>query len=243
MKKALISLILMIISISFLTGCVSYIHGSGNLITKPLSPTPKDFTSVVLSNKIDFEILRADEYSVEMSADDNLFPYIMVDKNEGVLFIELDPTENYKDIKLKVRITMPKLDMLEAQYSCNGRFTGFQTKGDFNLKLDSESSVIDSEIKADGDLKIRLDDNSMAILIGKADDLLIKVTNSSKLTMKKLPVNDANVEVREESIAVLRMDGRLKGEITGASGLYYYGSPIIEDVLVSGDSELEKMGD
>jgi hypothetical protein len=228
---------------AFINGCVSYIHGSGNVITKPLTPTPKNFNSVILGNRIDFEILRSDEYSVEMTADDNLFEYLRVDKNENLLLIELDPTENFKDIRLSVRITMPNLEMLEAYDGSNGRFTGFHTKGDFSLSLDSESSVIDSEIEADGDLKIRLDDGSMAVLIGKADNLLIKVTDSSKLNMKKLPVNDANVEIRDNSMAVLRMDGRLRGEITEASGLYYYGDPIIEDVLVSGDSVLEKMDD
>jgi hypothetical protein len=176
-KKTILLISAFLVVAMLLTACSSLgiIVGSGNLVTKDFDF--KDFDKVEVSSALHFDISRSDFYSVHVSTHDNLVPRLDLTQSGKTLVVKLQPG-SYSNAKTEVSITMPVLESLEVSGATQGNAKGFQSKGDFTLKVSGASQAeIDIETG-----KTTLDISGAGKVNGqlKAQDTGITVSGASR---------------------------------------------------------------
>lgn len=224
-------------------GPSSLIVSSGNLVTEEMEFS--DFAIVEVGYAFEVEISQASSYSVDITADDNLFDYIEVSRTGDSLTIGLKSGYTYRPqwpwgtLTLRAEITMPELYELQLSGATRGTVEGFSSSHEFILGL-SGASFLKGDFTTSGDAQFTLSGASTAELEGAANDLTISASGASRLELSDFPVHNADVTLSGASRATINLDARLDGDLSGASYLLYLGNPTTVDVNTSGGSTVEK---
>jgi len=193
----------------------SQVVGSGNLRTQ--GETLSDFAIVHVGSGFNVDITQASSYRIIITADDNLFDYIQVAKTEKTLTIRLEPSVSYQTSTLKAEIAMPDLEELQFSGGVNGTATGFVMSYDFRAEL-SGGSILKMD--------------------GEANNLIATCSGGSRLELSEFEVNNANIDFSGGSQGTINLDGRLDGELSGGSQLFYIGNPTLGEISTSGGSAI-----
>ncbi|MBA7710270.1 hypothetical protein ES703_119210 [subsurface metagenome] len=237
-------------------GCVGgVVRGSGNLDTQEFNFS--DFSRVEVGSAFEVEVVQSDSYSVSVTADDNLFDYILVSKQGTTLKIRLK-TAQYIDTTTRAEITMPQLHGLELSGATQGTVSGFSSTENVDIKVSGASSLdmVDmsagdvqfdisgaSKVTGDitaGDAKFDVSGASTVQLEGSAGDIIIEASGASRLELAAFPVNNTDVKLSGASTGTVNLDGRLDADLSGASKLSYIGEPTMGTINTSGGSTLSK---
>ncbi len=219
------------------------IAGSGNVITEDKDFS--DFQIVKVGWAFEVEITQASLYSVNVTADDNLFDYIEVSRTDHTLTIGLKSGYNYRPqwpwtrLTLKAEITMPDLYELQLSGATRGTVEGFSSSHKFILDLSGASSLT-GDFTTSEDAQFTVSGASTAELEGAANNLTISASGASHLELPDFPVYNADVTLSGASRATVNLDGRLDADVNGASQLFYIGNPTMGDVNTSGASTVGK---
>lgn len=233
------------------------IIGSGNLVTEGMDFS--DFTIVEVGTAFEVEIAQSSSYSVDITADDNLFDYIRVSKTGEKLEIRLKSGYSYHSVTLRAEITMPELYELELSGATSGTVEGFSSSHKFVLDISGASSLdlvdmsagdieidlsgastVNGGITSSGDARFTLSGASTIELEGAANDLRINVGGASHLELSDFPVHNANVNLSGASHTTLNLDGRLDANLSESSHLLYTGEPTLGDIDTSGGSTVRE---
>lgn len=185
MKKAIVTALLVVLLTSVgLVGCAGgVVKGSGNLGTEEMNFS--GFTRVEVGHAFEVEIVQSASYSVSITADDNLFKYVLVSKTGETLKIELQSDYSYQSITMRAKITMPDLYELDLSGATRGTVQGFNSARDFILDLSGASS---------------LDMVDMSMSVG---DIEFNISEASRVTGNVIIAGDADFEVSGASIVEL----------------------------------------
>ena len=256
MKKAIVGVLVALLTSGLLVGCVEgVVKGSGNLDTQEFNFS--DFTHVEVGSAFEVEIVQSDSYSVSVTADDNLFDYILVSKQGTTLKIRLK-TAQYIATTTRAEISMPQLHSLELSGATHSTVSGFSSTESLDVELSGASSLdlaemsagdvefdvsgaskVTGDIKA-SDVKFDLSGASTAQLEGSASDLVIKASGASRVELAGFAVNNADINFSGASTGTVNLDGRLDADLSGASKLSYIGEPTMGTINTSGGSTLSK---
>ncbi len=214
--------------------------GSGDLATEGRDFT--DFTFIEVGWGFEVEISRSDSYSINLTADDNLFDHIEVSQTGNTLTIGLKWGYSYQSATLRAEIIMPELYELQFSGGTHGTVEGFSSSHELVLEL-SGGSQLSGDFTTSGDAQFTLSGGSHLIgLDGAANDLRISASGGSGLGLSDFSVHDASVNLSGGSSATVNLDGRLDADLSGGSSLSYIGDPTMGDIEKSGGSTLEKIG-
>jgi len=248
-------------AVVFLTRFLPYgeVVGSGNLATEEMDFS--DFSIVEVGSGFQVETAKSSSYSVNVTADDNLFDYIEVFKTGDTLTIRLKSGYTYQSITTRAQITMPELYELELSGGTRGTVEGFSSSHEFVLVLSGGSSLdtvdmsvgdveidlsggsnLDGSLTASGDAQLILSGGSTIELEGAANDLSISAYDGSHLELSDFTVLNANVNLSGGSQATVNLDGRLDADLSGGSHLLYIGEPAMGDIQMSGGSTVGEKG-
>lgn len=185
-----------VFNISFLSG----VKGSGVSATETRDVS--EFTDVDVGGVFDVEIISQKDFSVEVTADDNLLQHIKTEVSGGVLKIESDERINSRE-PIKVRISAPNIESVEAS-------------GASKVSL---SDVKNSELTVDssGASKVRVS--------GETVNLNVEVSGASKVDAENLKAENADVDASGASHVNVNVFGELKSDASGASNITYAGNP------------------
>jgi hypothetical protein len=221
-----------------LAGCGSIpITGSGNVVTQEEAIT--GFDKVDISYSFETNISQGDTFRVLIHADDNLVEYLRVVKAGNTLQIGLKP--GHPDIRsatLQAEVTMPDLAGLDMSGSSHVTITGFESAQALVVDA-SGASHLQGDVEA-GDVTFDLSGSSKVILTGSAQSVTLEASGSSEIDLTDFPVVDANVNLSGGSEATVNPSGRLDVDASGASHLYYLGSPTLGKMDTSGSSSIEQ---
>ncbi len=213
------------------------IEGSGNAVTKEMNVT--DFTAVEVSSIFRVEITRGDTFRTAITADDNLFPYIKVDKQGSTLRLSLESKNKSISTKtLKAAITMPALERVSGSGATQLTFKGFKAGKDFKAKITGASKLF-GEIEA-GKLDLEATGAAQVTLKGTARSAHIRAAGASSLSLDSLTVDHADFTLTGASSATINVKTKLDYTLSGASRLFYQGDPAIARHKVSGASRASK---
>jgi len=191
--------------------------GSENLVTKEKDFS--DFTIVEVGSGFEVEITQSSSYSINITADDNVFDYIEASKTGDTLTIRLKWGYIVQSATLRAEITMPHLYELKFSGGTHGTAEGFTSSHDFVLNLSGGSTIN---------------------LEGSANDLRISASGGSHVHLSDFTVHNADVNLSGGSDATITLDGRLDADLSGGSDLLYIGEPTLGDINTSGGSTVGK---
>ncbi|MFC2045516.1 head GIN domain-containing protein [Chloroflexota bacterium] len=265
--------VLMISMLITMTGCWGYftgclgclgkvaedigaVVGSGELETQEMGYT--DFTKLEVGSAFEVEVIRADTYSVSITADDNLFEYLNISQSGETLKIGLKMPWRYVSTTQVASIAMPELYELDLSGASEGKISGFESSHSFKVNVSGASSLAvndtetgDTEVNISGASKVSgevemanaefdISGASRVELEGSASDLDIEVSGGSRAELAEFRVENAKVELSGASKGAVYVSGELDVELSGASRLDYYGDPVLDSVNISGTSSLNK---
>lgn len=194
------------------------ITGSGNLETRamPLS----GFTNVYVDNA-EFSIVQGEQYQVDITADDNLFEYLNIHADNGVLIID-KKSGAYSNTTLKAMIQMPSLAKVTTDHGAQGTVQGFDLSM-FNAELNGVDDRLTAQNNTLG--------NVSATLTGVSSTLDMMDSSLSSLSVNATGVSAVSTSVS----ATLDGSGGLSGTLAGTNAeVVYCGTPTFNTIAVSG---------
>lgn len=218
-----------------MTSCC-FVTGSGNPITETFDHT--DFTSLEVHNGFQVELEQSNDFSIEITVDDNLQEDLVVEKSGSKLIIRLQLNKAYSSVTLSARVTMPDIVKLDLSGGSTANVTGFDLSHNLSLEM-SGGSRIDGDISAD-DVDIDMSGGSHVELTGTADNLHADASGGSQLELRAFPVGDADIQLSGGGTATVTASGTLDLDLSGGSHVSYYGEATIGSEDLSGGSTYTK---
>jgi len=252
----LLALALIITVLSTVTGCIGpRVTGSGNLETREMDYS--DFTRLYVGSLFQVTVTRADSFSVSLTLDDNLYDYVVIRRSGSTLQLGLK-WGTYLRATLKATITMPDLRALDLSGASRGDVSGFNSSESLVIDVSGASSLYIDDVTAGktnfdisgasrvsgsietADIIFDVSGASTVELDGTADDMTVGASGASSVKLADFTATDASVELSGASNATVNASGELDIDLSGASTLYYFGSPILRRVNVSGASTIQQ---
>ena len=231
----IIILVVMIVLVSRKQAGRPAVPGSGNVISqiKPL----ERFARVNIGNAFHVEIKESTQFSVSLSADDNVINLVEVEKEGDTLRIGLEAGD-YSDVTLRARITMPELLGVMLTGASRATLEGFASANNLSISL-SGASVLEGYVEA-READLRINGASKLTLAGSADNLMVRASGASVLELRHFSIDRASVVLNGASQAAVNVRGSIENaELSGASVLIYDGDPGLGDIQTSGASKIE----
>jgi hypothetical protein len=253
---AAVIIIMSLLVVPCVSGCFIPVSGSGNLITEGFNFT--DFNSVHVGSTFEVEISQSDTFSISITADDNIMEYVIVNHSGDTLQVRLKQGYNYHSITAIAKISMPDIERLELSGATEGVLNDFVTDNDITLGISGASNLTLSALSAGdvrmeisgashvsgnltcGDADFDISGASNLSLSGSGQALKAEVSGASRLALDNFTTDNADMHVSGASTGVVNTAGTLDAEVSGASTLYYIGSPLMGDIDISGASSVQK---
>jgi hypothetical protein len=245
--------------IPIMGGCSLWpvVRGSGDTVEQ--SYEFSGFTRISTGWAFDVTVTEAKSYAVTVSVDDNLQEYLDVYKDGDTLHITMKHGRTYSNTHLEAEVKLPRLVALTLSGASKGSVSGFATGDDFKLEVSGASratlsdmtveefrlevsgaSRAEGSINAEGDARFEASGASTIKLSGSAEDAEIRVSGASTADLEDFAVRNADAEVSGASNATVNASGTLSAEVSGASHLYYTGSPKLGNIETSGASSVDR---
>jgi hypothetical protein len=211
------------------------VRGSGQLDTRAMDVTA--FTAVEVGWAFTVTVEQADAFSVDITAEDNLFDYIVVDQTGDTVTIGLAPGYSYNHAAMTLRavVTLPRLEELALSGASSGTLRGFHASNPLSLDV-SGASTLTGGVTASGTAQFRVSGASTLELTGSAQDGVFDIDGASTVRLGAYPLLNANVTLGGASHATINLSGQLNADVSGASHLTYLGDPTLGDIVTSGGS-------
>ncbi|HEX5169403.1 MAG TPA: PspC domain-containing protein, partial [Cyclobacteriaceae bacterium] len=189
-----------------------------------------DFDEIELSGVFNATIRGGNEYAVEFTGPQDEKNKYNVYRSGETLVIDFEGKKEF-DFKLKeidveevrINITMPRLERLEASGYGSIRLEGLSHTNDLEIEANGPVKVR-GELFADN-LNVNLNGSSEADLSGKVNSLNADVKFASSLKAYNLEAREAIVEVNGASSAKVNVTESLEMEEGVASDIDYRGNP------------------
>lgn len=208
------------------TSCINDISVSGNGIQATESRTTSAFSQVKSMGAFDVYITNGEEYSVMVSADENLLQYIETYVSGETLKIDIDELHSVKAIvPMEVYITTPVLDGVIQSGSGKIIADYFETDH-FDAVLSGSGRIVALFGANSGD--VLLSGSGQLDISGSADHVELVVSGSGNIDAADLAVNDCKTLTSGSGNMWVSVDDYLEARISGSGNVYYFGTPTVE---------------
>jgi hypothetical protein len=159
-------------------------------------------------------------------------------------------------VTLKAKVTMPQLRALEFSGATRGSVSDFSSAEDLDVEVSGASSLylenilagdVEFEVSgaskitgdiATGDADFDISGASTIELEGSSIDIVVEASGASRVKLADFSIDNADVKLSGASSGIVKLDGRLDVDLSGASKLEYMGQPIMGTINISGGSSL-----
>lgn len=214
---------------------INTLRGSGNTVTQ--SYDFKNFDKVVIAHAFEAEITAGEDYSIEVTVDDNLVEHLRVEQKGDTVTVALEPgLLGVTNTTQRARITLPRLVDLEASGASRVHLSGFKTSDEVRVTVSGASSA-----KGDmdtGNIKVDVSGASTLSLDGSGKRLTANASGASTADLSDFAVTDASVEASGASRINVDVSGKLDASASGASSVRYAGDPTLGRIDESGASTI-----
>lgn len=238
-----------------LSGCG--VSGSGDLIEKELEFEAYD--SIVLAKGFEGRVVMGDEFSVRITADDNLMEYVRAEVRDGQVTVELE-RNSYRNATLEAEFTLPRLARAKVEdgtflYAPNavtedtleliardGSQLIVSLKGDTVLSglnlVAADGASIEFEGQSE-ETAVDLRDGASATLSGEGGVALsATIRDGAALFARKYEVEEFFCSIRDGASAEVYASEEASGSLTDGASLVVWGEPHA-DLLTSDGSSVE----
>ena len=242
MKNSTTKITIMLIGLSTLFISCDNFHDnapSANVTTQ--ERFVQDYTGIQVEDAflVDIEY-SATEEAIIIEANDNLHQFIEVEKVNGMLKIKLrDRIHIRGKATFKAHIiTKNYLDFFSAAGASRLILINPQVSNDVNIRL-SGASFLTGEIMANS-ITAYLDGASNAPIQGSANTLTVNASGASQMGSFEMITGDARLRLSGASNVSSQINNSIDLVASGASVLLYKGTPQINNLDLSGASQIVK---
>jgi hypothetical protein len=213
------------------------VRGEGPLKTETRNAS--GFHAIDFDIAGDIEISVADNYSIEVQAQENLLPLLKTEVNsDGRLVIYFSESVSYNQ-DLKIRVSGPAFDALSLSGSGNMRVNTPLNADRMQLSLGGSGNVfvpqgnfgaLDCDISGSGSIEAG----------GKANSMSISLSGSGQVKAKGLATNELRTDVSGSGSVEATVLQTLKANISGSGNVRYAGTPTVES-NVSGSGSVKPL--
>ena len=242
MKNLITSLLATCVMVLTLSGCLDHEMVFASATKSTQEHFVDSFNGVEVGSAVQSTVIysETDEY-ISIEASSNLHPYIIVDKDNGNLRIQ---------VKNNVRIQGPY--SITATIYTSNQMDQFSASGASSIKLNSNIQVNNIGISCSGASQftgnihcslasVSLSGGSKADLEGDFNELNAVISGGSQLQDYGLEVNQAKFDLSGGSYGNITVNQVLDVEASGGSVLRYKGNGHTNQVQLSGGSQVLKM--
>jgi hypothetical protein len=232
------------------------VSGSGKAETKDFSLS--GFSSIQAAAAFSVQASQSDAYKVTVTADDNLWADLDVSVSGGSLHLQSKPGVSFRNTTLKAVVTMPALRSLDFSGAALGAVKGFKSDSQLTVRLSgagtmnldgitSGSTTFDisgagsvTGSATTGDVKFTVSGAGRVNLSGAGTTASIDASGASHVTLDRFSVQKVSAVVSGASEARVNAQNITSADISGASHLYYVGSPTLGKINTTGGSSVSK---
>ncbi|MFN8442847.1 MAG: head GIN domain-containing protein [Caldilineaceae bacterium] len=237
-------------------GPLRVIVGSGKVVSQEMDLS--DFERVNVGSAFQVEIRHDDGYRVTIEVDENVLPHLRVVKEGNTLQIGLERGVTLSgNVTLRGVVSLPALTGVEASGASRVTLSGFRGTADLTLRASGASQLTgeidgdNADFVASGASEIQLQSTvknasieatgaSKITLSGGGQNLTITASGASPVDLAKFPAQDAKIDASGASNVTVQLTGTLDAKASGASHVYYLGSPTLGRVNTSGASSINQ---
>lgn len=245
MRYLILFMFLVAIFVLSKRSCGDFSHGfsmgwgiSGKGPLKSETRSASDFHAVDVEIPGDVEVRVADQYSVEVQAQENILPLLKTEVENGHLKLYFsESVSNVKD--LKVRIAGPSFDELDLSGSGTLKTTTPLSGQKLTLEIGGSGSIDIPQADV-SEMKCSIAGSGNIQVSGKSSDISFEIAGSGDIAAKGLVANTAKAEIAGSGSVTCNVAQTLKAEIAGSGDVYYTGTPSV-DTDVSGSGKVKKI--
>jgi hypothetical protein len=194
-----------------------------------------DFDRLEASEALDITVQQGSIFSITATGDSRNLNDLDIHKNGSTLVMQFSKQRN-RNYTTYVTITMPSLYGFTFSGAVNGKVTDFvQETSRFDISL-SGASVVQVDAITDATYA-QITGASQLRLSGSGKKIDAVVSGASTLSAFDFPVDEVKIVVTGASHAKINTSQKLSASVSGASGVLYKGSPVVE-ADVTGASSL-----
>ena len=196
----------------------------GNGVIETRSFDVRGFDRIRFALPIAMTVSQDSEYSFELTTDANIFDYINVRVEDGVLTVDVTKGARIKSMKGKAVLFLPEIKEIEAAGSgdivlseCKipAAVSRFNVSGSGSISADIEAETVLAEISGSGDILLR----------GKAENLKCSVSGSGGIQAFDLPAANADCNITGSGSIAVNAQKILAAKIAGSGSVLYRNTP------------------
>ncbi len=250
------------VKLAFAAGCSLYPPIDGSGFPKTTSYDSTGFVNLEVDHSFKVRIVPDTTFSVSVTCDDNIVPYLVVELGTDTLKLGLQRGYNYRQVILAAEVHMPALTGLSMSGASEARIeAGFISSQPLNVTLSGASTAEFADVGcgafttsvsgastftatsiASSSFTATVSGASTVTASGSTNAESLKVSGASKTHLQGLAATQANVQLSGASESWVNVgSGQITLTATGGSSLYYVGSPTFVINELSGGSEIHKL--
>jgi hypothetical protein len=214
---------------------IGQIRGSNTMTTSNFDLN--NFTEIDISHAVDLKIVQAKSFRVEITHNDNLGDYLLVETKGDRLRIGLKKGHSYKNTTVKALVHLPTISDLEASGASKISFeeitaTELYTDLSGASELYGNLEVENFDLDVSGASSIKLE--------GTAQKMDLESSGAASINSKDFIITqELKLEASGASSILLQCDGKMFLELSGASSFVNYGKGVAEKKELSGASSFK----
>ena len=213
-----------------------FLEGNGNLRSE--FRVASGFDAIASSGDFKVTVTPGSNYSVEVSAESNILPYIETDVIGNTLKIRTRGVHSLREnYPIEVFITTPVLN--ELSLSGSGLIkTGSFVSDDFKIAI-SGSGDIDTEISTDM-MKANISGSGTVFLEGDANEAELVISGSGKIKSYNFPQRHCKAVISGSGDMFVNASHTIDARISGSGRVYYINHPVIHTSISGSGAVVDK---
>ncbi len=198
----------------------------------------KNFSEVSVGYGMKVEISQSQTYSINVTAEQEDFEYLKVEKDNNGLRFYIDKRNYHKKGDINIKISMPSLEAIDLSGGSVGNIHMDVSSENFECNL-SGGAILKGNLNC-ADIDFALSGGSQVTLEGKGNNTEIDGSGGSIFKLKEFSVKNAEISLSGGSQLSIDMNGTLDAAQSGGSQITYYGNAEIGNTSFSGGSGIKK---
>jgi serine/threonine-protein kinase len=192
--------------------------GSGKPATKDYDL--RDFTALDISGVFAAELRQGKEFKVSVTADDNLFDHLRVEKKDNVLHLGFKEGNVRFELKgkdpVKAAVTLPVLERLRLHGAARASAEGFKSDRPLQLRVDG-ASRLKGDFRA-GEVTVDAGGAAAVELTGSGKVRGLLARGASRLQLADFKTTGDGLVVEAEGASSVTLKGEAKAAVLKADG-------------------------
>ena len=214
----------------------NFIDGNGKIITKAIITQPYDIINV--HGPMEVFIEKAKEGTIQVTAEENVQEYILVESDGKTLTISFKPSTSLRNTK-KIKIRVPFEDLSELSMMGSGKIEGKHPIKSDQLKINLKGSGYIGINVETNSLVSELDGSGSMGISGISNSVKVNTTGSGKFEGRELMTEHAEIYISGSGNSSIFVSKSLSGQINGSGSIIYSGNPVTNNVEVLGSGKVK----